>query len=214
MSSLRNAAEQSRLVPVGASFALRPLARRAGLRSPPVPPPITARRLMDFLAPAIVRQSGPLEALTVKASGALALHPSGVWSFKGQAHEAGFVGNIYALGFAIDVRDDEGRVLSDRHEKQLHGTVDPGGSRNDDFQIDHFDQRIVDRWEEFHDAKVVFSLHASTAPLQAFALVGETLAAALGVLFVANLITGLYNGTIEWGGVSPPDPAPLIDWGE
>jgi hypothetical protein len=162
-----------------------------------VPTPTRVRRLEDYLSQPVNRFSGPLEALTVKARCVVTLHASGLWMFNGQAHEAGFVGNIYALGFVIDFRDDEGKVLSSVHQKKLSGTVDPGGSRNDDFVVTGFDQRIADHWEHVKTARVLFTLHASTDPAQVLELIAEgllALATATGAVVAIVKLGGLIAG--------------------
>src|SRR5258706_9358940 len=114
MSSLRSLiASQPALL---GHSSVRAIATHVG-----VPAPISVTRLEDYLSQPINKFSGPLEALTVKARCVVTLHASGLWMFNGHAHENGFVGNNYALGFAIDFRDDQGHVLSSVHEKKLSG---------------------------------------------------------------------------------------------
>ena len=129
MPSLRDSIKDH-VKPFTTPMSLKAVANLVGLSTPP----ISAGRIMDFLAPPVGFSSGPMHALTVKASAGLGLHPSGIYIFGGHAHENGVVGNNYAVSFAIDVRDDQGRALAfPPHEKKLSGTVDPFGDRNDDF---------------------------------------------------------------------------------
>jgi hypothetical protein len=162
-----------------------------------VPKPISAIRLENYLSQPINRSSGRLEALTVKAHGLVALHASGLWMFTGHAHEAGFVGNNYALGFVIDFRDDQGNAPGSIHEKKLSGTVDVGGDRDDDFVASGFDQRIADHWEQVRTARIFWNLHASTDPAQVLELVTEglvSLVALAGVVKAIVALAGLVAG--------------------
>jgi hypothetical protein len=163
-----------------------------------VPSPISVKRLEDYLSPAINRSSGGLEAQTVKARAVATLHASGLWMFNGHAHENGLVGNNYAIGFVIDFRDDQGNVPGALHEKSLSGTVAIGGSRDDDFVVTGFDQRIADHWDQIKTARVLFHLHAATDPAQVLELLGESLVAlvavggaVLGLVKLGVLIAGL-----------------------
>ncbi len=176
MDSLR-AGIASSVVGLPTPISVRTVADLVGER----PPPVSVRDLMDFLEPVSFR-SGPLHAQTVKASAELVVFPSGLYAFGGHAHEDGVVGNNYAMSFAIDVRDDQGRALAfPPHEKKLSGTVDPFGSRDDDFQVVAFDQRIHDRWAEVRGARKEIRLHAATDPFQVVEVVTEALVAALAV---------------------------------
>jgi hypothetical protein len=130
--------------------------------------------------------------------------PNGMYIFAGHAHENGVVGDNYGMSFAIDVRDDQGKALAfPPHEKKLSGTTDIGGSRDDDFQVIAFDQRIRDRWPEVRRARKEIRLHASTDPLQVGELVVEALAAAFavaGLVFLAiTLIPLIPTPAIERG---------------
>ncbi len=179
MPSLRDSIKDH-VVPFTTPMSLRAVGNLVGLNTPPV----STRDIMDFLAPPILfqPQHQPMHALTVHATTGLGLHPSGLYVFSGRAHENGVVGDNYAVSFAIDVRDDQGRALAfPPHKKDLGGTVDPVHDRNDAFQVIAFDQRIRDRWQEVVAARKEFSLHASTDPLQVVELVTETLVAALAV---------------------------------
>ena len=159
-------------------MSLKAVANLVGLSTPP----ISAGRVMDFLLPPIPFPSKPMHAQTVSAITGLGLHPSGIYVFVGHAHENGVVGNNYAVSFAVDVRDDQGRALAFApHQKKLSGTVDPFGDRTDNFQVIAFDERIRDRWNEVIAARKEFSLHAATDPFQVVELVTETLVAALAV---------------------------------
>ena len=187
MPSLRDLVTSS-VVPVPAPIRLAEIAKLVGLDARPA----SGARVMDFLEQPIVRSSGTLHAQTVHAFGALALHPSGMYKFVGHAHENGVVGNIYAFSCGIDVRDNEGRALAiPPHEKKLSGTADITGSRNDDFDITGFDERIRDRWQEVSKASVRFSLHAATDPGQVAELVTEALVAALAVAGLTFLLVKL-----------------------
>jgi len=132
--------------------------------------------------------------------------------FNGHAHENGFVGNNYAIGFALDIRDAQGRAPSIVHEKKLSGTVDIGGDRNDDFVVQGFDQLIADNWDQVKSARVFFRLHASTDVGQVLELIGESLVAAfagvgvvVGLVKLAGAIVGLgltlsVDGHVNSGG--------------
>jgi len=118
--------------------------------------------------------------------------------FNGHAHENGFVGNNYAIGFALDIRDTQGRAPSIVHEKKLSGTVAIGGDRDDDFVVQGFDQLIADNWDQVKSARVFFRLHASTDVGQVLELIGESLVAAftgvgviVGLVKLAGVIVGL-----------------------
>jgi hypothetical protein len=83
MSSLRDGIASS-VVPFTPSISVKAVANLVGL----VTSPVSIRQLMDFVSPVPAFQSGPLTALTVHGSSAVAFHPSGVYAFVGKAHDS------------------------------------------------------------------------------------------------------------------------------
>lgn len=170
-----------------------------------LPTSINIHRLIDYLSQPVNHIMGEREALTVKARGTVALHASGLWVFTGSAHENGVIGNNYSLGFAIDFRDEQGNAPSSSHEKSLSGTVALTGSRDDDFAVVGYDQRIADHWDQMKTATVHFVLHASTDLAQVTLLVGESLITILAA-------TGLIVGLVKLGPIIAPFLMPSIQY--
>jgi hypothetical protein len=88
--------------------------------------------------------TGALDAGTVDGALTFAFSNAGDWAFGGHVHDSGPVGLDYTLGFTFN-KSIDGKRIGFSHNGTVHGTLDIG-SRNSNFLINGWDQRLVDNW--------------------------------------------------------------------
>lgn len=187
MTTLRDAAHK--FTPVGGALSVRGLVGRLGLRGT-----VSGRDLVRRLTPqAREVRSGELGPSTVSGRAQLVLFSDGFWTYRGQVHESGLISHDYVFTVALDYVDPDGQIYTYAADGTVHGTADIG-SRDDDFQLDGWDQRISANWDAVDAAPWKANLHVSTDVFSAIVAVAGTLAvvkigaaaATAAVLFVAS----------------------------
>jgi uncharacterized protein with LGFP repeats len=157
------------------------------------------------VADAKVFDTGPMRASFVSGSAQLAITSNGFWSFRGNVHDAGFVGHNYAVGIAIDFRDAGGRAKAVTQEGSLHGTL-AIGSRDDDWQQngpDTPDAFLIDNWDALQNVGIKWTLHVSTSAID----VVETILFPLAAVVVAvAIILFVHSDDTKCTWLPGPDP--------
>jgi hypothetical protein len=165
------------------------------------PRPVSITRLRSLPPQTVVLDSGPLGPSTVSSSAQLAMNSDGYWSFRGNIHESGFIGHDYAFAMTLDFLDASGKAVSFLQEGTVHGTTDPFGSRDDDWQQNGHSSLIADNWVIIKTKGIRSNLHVSTNPIQAveavFAPIVLALSAAGYTLFSPDAKT-----SCEWDPVT------------
>jgi hypothetical protein len=171
---------------------IRDLAIKLGM-----PFPVSIRDLLGVLnklPPAVaVFSSDPIEANYVRGGAQLGIGSDGLYSFRGNLHENGEIGDNYFVAVALlDVHDSSGKTFVAGHDGWLAGQLAFGDS-DDSFQDDRFSQLLKDQWDAAKNSRVQFILHVSTNPLQ----LTETFVASLFVV-VGVVLGGIFAGKADW----------------
>lgn len=198
MPSIRNDIHNAlvrRRMPAFAAGSLRDLGGKLGLANP-----ISLRTLDETVnglpLATKVFSSGPITSGYVHGFADLGIQSDGRFSFRGQVHEAGAVGDNYLFAVALlDIKDPSGNALCFPQEGWLAGQWDFGRS-DDPFQNDDFNQLLADQWDTILNSRpdrVEFRLHTSTNPWQ----VMETVV--IGMFVVGVAVLGVYGASrCEW----------------
>ena len=125
----------------------------------------------------------------VNGSMSIGISNTGNWSVNGHAHNSGFFGMNYTMGFTF-TDDINGRVFGAVRSGVVHGTLD-AESRDDDFVLGGkditflaTDVNLVPNWETFAQSPVHCSLHSSANAW----LVAEAALTALGLVPVGLVV--------------------------
>ena len=118
----------------------------------------------------------------------------GTWGFMGHAHDGGFFGLNYTLGFTFN-NPINGKKRGAVHSGVVHGTVDVG-PRNDDFMISGFSQDLVDNFSTLASGGITCNMNSTVNPW----LVGEAALVGLGVAAVGAVVVyvQITSPNCEW----------------
>ena len=166
---------------------------RKGIAALCGPRPTSIRALTNLPPKTVVFDSGPLSSGTAHGNCQLSINSDGFWSFKGEAHENGIVGDNYVIGLALlDLKDSVGATFAAIHGGTVHGTLAPG--EEDDkwegvrgFEGDcGFDQRIADQWDIVVNSGTRSTMHTATNAGDVIGAVFEGIIIGAVAIFLAS----------------------------